>query len=88
VVKQQGIKPDYIFGKGESDTWPTGIPVAPRNGTVIKGSDSATVYLVDKGQLRPLTALAYKARKLTAKKVVVVPQFEVDQYAKGETVEK
>lgn len=88
VIKQQRITPDYTFGKAESDTWPTGIPVAPRNGTVIKGADSATVYLVENGQLRPLTYTAFKARKITASKIVTVSEIEVEQYAKGEVLEK
>ncbi len=88
VVKQQKITPDYTFGKAESDTWPTGVPVAPRNGTVLKGDGDATVYLVDKGQLHPLTATAFKARKISSKKVVTIPQIEIDQYAKGDVFEK
>jgi hypothetical protein len=88
VAKQQKITPDYTFSKAEADTWPDGIAVPPRDNTIIKGETDATVYLVVKGQLRPLTYEAYKARKITPKKISVIPQAEVDVYAKGEALSK
>ncbi len=88
VAKQQGITPDYAFSKAEVDTWVDGIPVPPRNNTIVKGDKDATVYLVVSGQLRPMTYAAYQARKITPKKISVVPQAEVDAYAKGEVLAK
>lgn len=88
VAKQRGITPDYIFSADVVAGWQDGIPVAPRDGTVVKGDQDQTVYLVSKAQLRPMTYLAFKNRKITAKKITVLPQAEVDAYAKGETLEK
>lgn len=88
VAKQRGITPDYIFGKSEAEAWSDGIAIPPKDGTVVKSSSSATVYLVSKGQLRPLTATAFKNRKIKQKSVVVLPADEIDNYAKGETLVK
>jgi hypothetical protein len=88
VVKQQRITADFTFSQAESDSWAQGVAVAPRDGTYLKGDKDATVYFVVKGQLRPLTYDAYKARKLTPKKISVAPQAEVDLYAKGEVLTK
>ena len=88
VAKQRGITPDYTFGKAESDSWSDGIAVAPRDNTLVKGDKDATVYLVVKGQLRPLTANAFRVRKLSVKKISVLSQTEVDTYAKGEVLTK
>ncbi len=88
VAKQRGITPDFAFSSGEIQEWPMGISVAPKDGTLISGSESKTVYLVSKSQLRPLTATAFKKRKLNFKNVVKLPQDEVDAYAKGEVLNK
>jgi hypothetical protein len=87
VAAQKHMTPDFTFGADIADKWPTGIPIAPRDGTVLKGS-SAAVYLVQGGQLRPLTYQAYLNRKLTPAKISVVPQAEIDAYAKGDVVAK
>lgn len=88
VAKQRRITADYKFSPTEIQEWQIGMPYPPRDGTVIKGDKLATVYYVSKGQLRPMTAKAFKARKLTAKSITTLPQAEVDNYAKGETLEK
>jgi hypothetical protein len=88
VAKQRGITPDFTFSKGESSEWLDGIAIAPRDGTLIKGDKDGTVFLVSKGQLRPLTAKAFKARKYSNKNIKVISQDEVDGYAKGEVLAK
>lgn len=88
VAKQQRITPDFTFGQAESDSWSDGIPVPPRDNTIVKGDGDGTVYLVVKGQLRPLTFAAFQARKITPKKISVLPQAEVNTYAKGEVIAK
>lgn len=88
VAKQQRITADYTFSQAESDSWSDGIPVPPRDNTIVKGDSDGTVYLVVKGQLRPLTFAAYQARKITPKKISVLPQAEVNAYAKGEVIVK
>ncbi len=88
VAKQRGMTPDYVFSFDIAATWPEGIPVAPRDGTIIKGDSDPTVYLVAAGQLKPLTYQAYINRKITAKKIILLPQTEVEAYAKGEAIIK
>lgn len=88
VAKQRGITPDYIFNANVVSGWAEGIPVPPKDGTVVKGESDPTIYLVVKGQLRPLTYTAFTKRKISAKKIVSLPQGEVEAYAKGETLEK
>jgi hypothetical protein len=88
VAKQQRITPDFTFGKDEAASWQDGIAVPPRDGTYVKGDGAADVYVVQKGQLRPLTFAAYQARKLTAKKISILPQSEVNGYAKDDVITK
>lgn len=88
VAKQRGISPDYTFTQDEASSWSDGIPVAPKDNALVKGSSDGTIYLVVKGQLRGLTATAFKARRLSLKKVVTLPQAEVDGYVKGEVLNK
>jgi hypothetical protein len=88
VAKQQGIGADYTFSLAEHQEWQVGIAVPPRDGTLVKGSDSGTVFLVDKKQLKPLTAAAFKKRKYKTSKIVTLPQSEVDGYAQGDTITK
>ncbi len=88
VAKQRRITPDYVFPDSVVVEWYNGIPVPPVDSTIVKGGSDATVYLVQNGQLRPLTYAAYLKRKITPKKIVTLPQEEVDAYAKGETIEK
>jgi len=88
VAKQKSITPDYSFSSSEINEWQIGIPLPPRDGTIVKGDSDATVYLVSGGQLRPLTYTAFKNRKITAKKISTLPQEEVNAYAKGDVVAK
>jgi len=88
VAKQRGITPDYIFSTSAINFWIVGIPIPPKDNTIVKGDTDNTVYLVLKGQLRPLTYQAFTNRKITSKKIVSLPQAEVDAYAKGEIITK
>ncbi|MCX6797294.1 MAG: hypothetical protein NTX98_02340, partial [Candidatus Doudnabacteria bacterium] len=88
VAKQRGITPDYVFEKSVAYEWFDGIPIPPRDGTIVKGSANGTVYLVQKSQLRALSAKAFKARRYSFKNVATLPQEEVDSYAKGDSILK
>jgi len=88
VAKQRGITPDYFFSPGELQEWAFSISVPPRDGTLVKGGRSAAVFLVSKSQLRPITGAAFKRRGYSFKKVVTLPQEEVDAYAKGDVIVK
>ena len=88
VAKQRGITPDYVFTSNMALEWFDGIPIPPRDGTLVKGSSSGTIFLVSKSQLRPLSAKAFKARGYKFSRVSTLPQDEVDAYAKGDAILK
>lgn len=88
VAKQKQMTPDVKYDDAYVKALPSGSPVAPRDGTVMKGDKSSTVYLVEKALLRPMTQAAFQARRLTAKQIQVQPQAEVDAYAKGAVLTK
>ncbi len=88
VAKQRGITPDYVFSTDISNGWFEGIPVPPKDNTVVKGDLEETIYLVQKGQLKPLSYKAFTARKIKSKQIVTLPQIEVDSYAKGDALLK
>ncbi|HYV33258.1 MAG TPA: hypothetical protein VE973_00205, partial [Candidatus Limnocylindria bacterium] len=87
VTKQRKITPDYVFSQPVANQWFLGIPIPPNDNTIVKGDD-ATIYLVVKGQLRPLTYKAFQNRRITAKQIIALSQIEIDAYAKGDTLEK
>jgi hypothetical protein len=88
VAKQRKITPDYTFSADMVMGWQTGLPYPPRDNTLLKGETDGTVYVVLKGQLRPLSAAAFKNRKYSFKNVVTLSQAEIDAYGKGETLDK
>ena len=86
VAKQRGITPSYVFTTAVFVEWYTGVPVPPRDGTLVKGPTDGTVYLVKNGQLSALSAAQFKAGRYSIKKIVILPQVEVDSYAKQNAV--
>ncbi len=88
VIKQQKITPDFTFSQNEHSSWKKGVAVSPKEGSILKGDKDSTVYIVSGKKLKPLTAQAYKNRKITAKKITMVPQAEMDEYEKGEVLSK
>lgn len=82
VAKQRGIKPDYVFAASLISQWYNGIPIPPRDGTLLKGDSDGTVYVVQNGQLDPLSAAQFKAKHYSFKNVVTLAQAEIDSYAK------
>jgi hypothetical protein len=87
VAKQRGITPDYVFSSSVLATWSLGIPVPPRDGTIVKGDSEGTIFLTSNGQLRPMTYAYYKRNRISPKRIVTLPQAEVDAYAKGDVLE-
>lgn len=87
VAKQRGITPDFTFSAGEAGEWLDGIAIPPRDNTLVKGNADPVVYVVLKGQLRPLTGEAFKKRRFSFKNVRALPQAEVDAYAKGDDIQ-
>jgi hypothetical protein len=88
VKKQRSMTPDVVFSQKMAHEWNTGSPLMPREYTILKGDVSKTVYLVLEKKLRPLTATAVKRRGYTAKKIITVPQNEIDTYPKGAIMTK
>jgi hypothetical protein len=90
VAKQRGITPDYVFSNNVVSQWYTGIPVPPRDGTVVEGDDKSdqTIYLVQNGQLDPLTYTAFKDRYIRQSQINILPELEVLAYAKGSAITK
>ncbi len=82
VAKQRRITPDYVFDNSVVAEWYNGIPISPVDGTLLKGDGDGTVYLVKGGQLDPLSAEQFKAKRYSFKNVITLPQTEVDSYAK------
>ncbi len=88
VAKQRSITPDFAFNSVDASSWTDGSPMVPKNNTLIKGNKDGTVYVVIKGQLRALTAGAFKNRKYNFKNIKVLPQLEVDSYPQGDIIVK
>ncbi|HSD12048.1 MAG TPA: hypothetical protein VLC10_00685 [Patescibacteria group bacterium] len=77
VAKQRYITPDYVFDDGVIAQWPNGIALPPRDNTLVKSADAATVYVVLDGQLRPLTGEIFKLRKYSFRNVSTLPAADV-----------
>ncbi len=83
VAKQRGIKADYAFEASIASTWPDGIAISPKDGTVLRGKTDSTTYVVIKGQLRALTSQLFKLLGFNPKKTLTVDDGEIAALAKG-----
>lgn len=88
VAKQRGMTPDFVFSAEAAADWPDGDAVAPRDGTLVKSDDSATVFVVSAGLLRPLSDTAFKKRGYSFKNVKTLPAADVDAMKKGALISK
>ncbi len=88
VATQRGMTPDYTFGAESVDSWPSGAPIPPRDGTLVKSSSSGKVYLVTQSKLSALSDAAFKRRGYTMKQVKVLTQAEIDSFTKGPALTK
>lgn len=86
VAKQRFMTPDIFFKAVLVEDWEEGVPLVPREYTVLKGDGAETVYLILGKKLRPLSPLALKRRGYSKKKIIVVPQSEMDTYPKGDVI--
>lgn len=82
VAKQRRITPDYSFEASIVSNWPDGIAIAPLDGTLVKSDASPSVYVVTNGQLQPLTEALFKHLGYSFKKVVTMPDNEVNALPK------
>jgi hypothetical protein len=88
VAGQRHVTADFSVDQGEAGGWADGIGVPPLDNTLMRGDKDLTIYLVKGGQLKGLTAQAFKNKRYSLKNVKVLPQAEVDAYAKGDTIVK
>ena len=68
---------------GQLETYPVGTAVSPTDGVLLKDSSSPTVYIVEDGQLRALSYLAFSSRRLQFNQVLNLPASEVASYERG-----
>jgi len=88
VYKQRGLDrfPIARLSAEEINRYPIndhGNIYPPEDGTLIKGTSSATVYLIENGARRGITAAAFANRGFSFAGVHVLPQTEIDQYQLG-----
>lgn len=68
---------------GQLDSFPLGSAVPPADGTLIKEPADPTVYLVEGGERRPLSLVAFISRGLRFGSVVELSAEEVAAYPRG-----
>lgn len=85
VLKQRGLDPNLSFGASQTELglFQTGALLAPKDGTLLKGDASGTVYVIANGKRMALTAFTFKQYGYSFNKVVTLPQAEVDAYDNG-----
>lgn len=86
VAKQRKMSADWTFEQQVVDDWPDGVPVALRDGTLVKGDGAQQLYLVSLTKLRPLSDAAFTRRGYRAKNVNTLPQAQVDAFPKGNPI--
>lgn len=72
--------------QNEFDRYPQDVSTPlqpPLDGTLIKGDSLPTVYVIESGRRRALSAASFAARGYSFGSVLVVPQSEIEQYASG-----
>ncbi|MEJ0020979.1 MAG: hypothetical protein WDN47_00160 [Candidatus Doudnabacteria bacterium] len=70
----------------EFDSYPLEKPMPPLDGTLIKGSTDATIFLVQDSDKHPISAPVFTQHKYSFAKVITLPQAEVDSYEAGSYV--
>jgi hypothetical protein len=87
VYEQRGVNafPHVVVGEEEFAQIPTATPFPPKDGTVIIGDNSTGIFRIDDGLLRLFTAESYALARHP--KATVLPQAELDSYAKGSIID-
>ncbi len=68
--------------QAELDTYKKDGYVAPKDGSLIKGTSPA-VYLIENGQKKPLSGELFKNRGYTFAKIIIMPEEEINSYPLG-----
>lgn len=88
-LRQYNKKPVMILSQIEIDALATDPHVlAPKDGTLLKSPNDGTIYLVEKGQIRPLTYQAFVNRRFKFSQVITIPAEEVAVFEPGEVIVK
>jgi hypothetical protein len=82
--RQVGTFPFLVISDAEVMSIPTGTPLVPKDGTVIKSDTSSAIYIMQDGLKHLLTAEAYK--RLRYPKATILSQAEVDSYNPGDDI--
>lgn len=72
--------------QAEVDGYDQGSYVAPADGSLVKGESDGTIYLVEAGLKRPITAEVFKARHFSFKNVMNLTDAEVVSFPFGQFV--
>ncbi|HEX5430182.1 MAG TPA: hypothetical protein VFX17_03860 [Patescibacteria group bacterium] len=85
VASQRKINLNQVVDVSETefDSYTTGAPLVPLDGTLIKGDSDATVYLMQSGAKQPISGPIFAQRKFSFAKVVTLPQSEAASYPTG-----
>lgn len=85
VLSQRGLNAANAIGvaQNEADMFATAALLAPKEGTMIQGANSKTVYVIQNQQRMILSGFTFKQYGYSFKNVAHLPQDEVDQYAGG-----
>ena len=88
IFKQRAVGnfPVVTLGLDEFVAIPTGTPLPPKDGTIIKGDASDGIYQIASGLKHLLTPTSYK--RLRYPKPAILAQSEVDSYPEGDMIVK
>ncbi len=86
VFTQRGFLASNVSNETNAQllTIPLGSPLLPLDGTLLKGSSSAIVYVVHQELLRPVTYATFVSRHYSFANVITRPDSEIEQYPKGD----
>lgn len=68
---------------GELDQYPTGTPLPPKDGTLVKAQSSPAVYHVGNGLLQPITFFVFQQRGFSFRNVIAVADSELALWEQG-----
>lgn len=82
VLQQRGLNPvnALVISTEESELFPLGSLLVPKEDTLIKGAASADVYVIKEGKKATLSAFTFQQYGYSFKNVIAIPQEEVDSY--------
>ena len=85
VLKQRGIDPNVSYTAAQTDLnlFQTGGLLPPKDGSLIRGDASQTIYVIQNGKRMALTGFTFLQYGYTLKNVAVLAQSEVDSYVDG-----